>query len=155
MSPRVDFSATEVHQESTRAHEVLALLALAPRAQAVAWTAHDLRQWVAITRHVDVADIREALDLAADLGAGPIDLVPAATHIVLTRLAPRVHGEDALRVRRNIGSVCAHLHDHIGPGVAGRLPTLLPVPGDVPLAALWAYFFGCLAVLLLVIALTT
>lgn len=155
MSSRLSYSAGPVGSQSTRAHEVLALLALAPRSQSTAWTAQDLRQWVEITRHVDPEEVRDALELATRLGAGPTDVVPAATHIVLTRLAPRVRGEDALRVQRNIDSVCTHLHDHIGPAVAARLPRLLPVPGDVPRSALWAYFFGCVAVLLLVIVLTT
>jgi hypothetical protein len=65
-----------------------------------------------------------------------------------------VQGADAARARRNIESVCAHLHDHVGRSVAARLPRLEPEPRDVPGAAVWAYFFASLAFLLLVVVLT-
>jgi hypothetical protein len=158
MSPRGSFGAGPlggpVDRRSTRAHEVLALLALAPRDESTAWTAYDLRQWMEITGRVDPEEVRGALALAGLWGAGPTDVVAAAAHIVLVRLAPTMRGEHAARARRNIDSVCSHLRDHVGPSVAAHLPRPEPEPRELPAATVWAYFFASLAFLLLVVVLT-
>ena len=154
MTQQVTHIAGPGDRLSLRADEVMALLALAPRSETTAWTAQDLRQWVEVTQAVEPAEITTALTLASVWGAGPTDVVPAAAHIVLTRLSPRVRGEDAARVRRNIESVCAHLHDHVGRAVARHLPRLEPEPGTVSGSEIWAFFFASMSFLLLVVVLT-
>ncbi len=154
MSPRATFGAGPVDRPSTRAHEVLALLAQAPRSEGTRWTSQDLRQWMELTSRVDPEQVRAALALAGVWGAGPTDVVAAAAHIVLTWTAPTLRGDDALRARRNIESVCEHLREHVGPGVAAHLPRPEPVPHELPSSVVWAYFFASTALLLLVVVLT-
>jgi hypothetical protein len=76
--------------------------------------------------------------------------VAVAALIVLVRVAPRTRDEESARIRHNIEVVCAHLRGDL----AGRLPRLEPVGRDLPSAAVWAYFFACLATLLLAIVVT-
>lgn len=139
---------------TSRVGEVFALLDLAPRSETAPWTGQDLKQWVEVIGTVQPAEIMTALTLATIWGAGPTDVVPAAAHIVLARLAPRVEGEASARVRRNIESVCSHLHDHVGRAVARHLPRLEPEPSMVAGSEIWAFFFASMSFLLLVVVLT-
>lgn len=154
MSPYAALGAGPEDRVSARVHEVRALLTLAPRSAATSWTGGDLRRWVEMTTDVGSTEIRDALVSASLCGASPADLVPAAAHVALTRIAPTLRGEGAPRDRRNIEDVCAHLRAHIGRSVAAQLPRLRPEPQDVPRAAVWAYFFASVSLLLLVLVLT-
>jgi hypothetical protein len=154
MSPYAALGVGPEDLVSARVHEVRALLTLAPRSAATSWTGRDLRRWVQLTTDVGSTEIRDALVSASICGASPADIVPAAAHVALTRIAPTLRGEDAVRDRRNIEDVCTHLRAHVGRQVAAQLPRLQPEPEDVSRAAVWAYFFASTAMLLLVLVLT-
>jgi hypothetical protein len=154
MTLYADLAAGLDDAQSVRVQEVMALLALAPRSGGTAWTGQDLRQWVELIRWVERPEIEQALDKAVRWGAGPTDVVPAAAHIVLTQLALALPGERAARARSNILSVCDHLHDHVGRAVAGRLPRVQPAVGPLEDVVVWAYFFFCLAFLLMAVVVT-
>lgn len=154
MSPYAALGAGPEDLLSARVHEVRALITMAPRSSATSWTARDLRGWVEMTRAVGSTEIRDALVSASLCGASPADLVPAAAHVALTRLAPALRGEDVQRDRRNIEDVCAHLRAHVGRSVAAQLPRLQPEPQAVSRAAVWAYFFASVALLFLVLVVT-
>ena len=154
MSPYAALGAGPEELVSARVHAVRALHTLAPRSAATSWTGRDLRRWVEMTTDVGSIEIRDALVSAGLCGASPADLVPAAAHVALTRIAPTLRGEDAPRDRRNIEDVCVHLRAHVGRAVAAQLPRLQPEPQDVPRAAVWAYFFASVSVLLLVLVMT-
>lgn len=143
--------------QSTRAYDVAALLALASRSESTRWSRDDVRSWVEMTRGVQLEEIESSLTLAALWGADGDALVPAAAHILLVRLAPRAQSEQAARARRNIDSVCAHLRANLDRVVADRLPrtgVAQPQLQPVPDSTVWAYFFACLALVVLVALIT-
>ena len=154
MRPYVPLGTDPVSTTTTRAHEVLALLAQAPRSSATPWSRQDLRQWMELTATIEPSEIRRSLALAQLCGAGPTDVVPAATHIVLTGLAASLRGSEAKPARRLVTDVCDHLYDHVGPAVAKRLTRPEPERSELSSAVVWAYFFACMALLLFVVTLT-
>jgi hypothetical protein len=152
--------------QSSRTQQVRAVLSLAPRSADHHWAGEELRDWVDLTGQVTVGEIDSALALAAAWGAQPQELVGTAAHIVLVRIAPTSLDRHSARLRANVESVCRHLRAHLTPVVADRLPRVTtaaaqvahevaqPANGTADNAALWAYFFGCLALLLLAVIVT-
>jgi hypothetical protein len=137
-----------------RVEEVRALLALAPRSERDAWSGHDLRLWVRLVEQVTDTEIECALTLATAWGARDGQTVAVAAHVVLVRIAPETEGLDAARTRRNIESVCSHLRSRMPAALAQRLPRIEDARPELSSAVVWAYFFACLSVLLLAIAVT-
>ncbi len=146
--------AYAAHGPTTRVRGVRALLALAPRSGTQSWSGRELRQWVELTDRVADDEIESALTLATAWGAGESQQVAVAAHVLLVRFAPRDTDEDALRLRGNVESVCAHLRSRMGRDLAKRLPRPESARSDLPSAAVWAYFFACLATLLFAIVIT-
>jgi hypothetical protein len=134
--------------------EVRALLALAPRSGRDSWSGHDLRLWIKMIEQVTDTEIDCALTLATAWGAWEGQRVAVAAHVVLVRIAPQTEGLDAARLRRNIESVCSHLRSQLPAAIASRLPRIETARPELSSAVVWAYFFACLSVLLLAIAVT-
>jgi hypothetical protein len=137
-----------------RIEEVRALLALAPRSGRDSWSGYDLRLWIRTIEQVTDTEIECALTLATAWGAWEGQRVAVAAHVVLVRIAPHTEGLDAARLRRNIDGVCAHLRSQLPAPLADRLPRLETARPELSSAVIWAYFFACLSVLLLAIAVT-
>jgi hypothetical protein len=154
MQPYVTLGPDPVGSTTTRAHEVLALLAQAPRSSETSWSRADLTRWRELTATIEPTEIRRSLALAMLCGAGPTDVVPAATHIVLAGLGASLRGAEAGLGGRLVTDVCDHLYDHVGPAVARQLTRPERERGELSSAVVWAYFFASLALLLFVVTLT-
>ncbi len=141
-------------QYSPLVREVLALLAMAPRAGGATWGGEDLLSWVELTSRVELAEVESALTWVRLWGAQGAELVPAATHLVLTRNAPQGRSESDRRARRHVDGVCTYLRAHLSSGVASQLPRLGAEQPPAARDAVWAYFFASMAFLLAVLVLT-
>jgi hypothetical protein len=141
-------------QYSPLVREVMALLAMAPRAGGAAWGGTDLLTWVDLTSRVEPAEVESALTWVRLWGAQGAELVPAATHVVLTRNAPQGRTESERRARRHVEGVCTYLRAHLSNAVAAQLPQLSPEQQPAARDAVWAYFFASMAFLLAVLVLT-
>lgn len=141
-------------QHSPWVREVLALLAMAPRAGGAVWGGDDLLAWVELTSRVEVTEVESALTWVRLWGAQGSELVPAATHVLLTRHAPQGRGAAEVRARRHLEGVCSYLRAHLSTEVAAQLPRIAPDQQPAARDAVWAYFFASMAFLLAVLVLT-